>query len=214
MPSKQRQLRFIDVFAGCGGLSLGLSQAGLQGVFAVERDDCAFKTFETNFLNPSKGHHFRWPTWLPKRAISIDNLLRKYRPELASLEGRIDLLAGGPPCQGFSSAGRRQSDDPRNQLFRSYLKLVRIIKPKVVLIENVRGFTVDFEGENRSDNYSAKLVKALSNEYFVHDALLNLSAFGVPQNRVRYFVIAFQKGTVTGNHRHHPRQRCDPFQKR
>jgi DNA (cytosine-5)-methyltransferase 1 len=103
------------------------------------------------------------------------------------------------PCQGFSSAGRRRADDPRNQLFKSYLKLVEVLKPTAVLIENVRGFTIDFHSESCRDNYSAKLIEALSKDYVVSDALLNLSRFGVPQNRVRYFVLAFRKGTVSDN---------------
>lgn len=185
---------FVDVFAGCGGLSLGLSQAGMQGLFAVERDSGAFETFSANMLGEASRYEFDWPAWLPRQAIGIDELLDQYREQLVRLRGTIDLLAGGPPCQGFSSAGRRKADDPRNQLFRSYLELVELVEPKAVLIENVRGFTVDFEGGGKSDPYSAKLVAALSTKYDVHEALLNLSQFGVPQNRVRYFLIAFKKG--------------------
>jgi DNA (cytosine-5)-methyltransferase 1 len=71
---------------------------------------------------------------------------------------------------------------------------VKMVRPTAVLIENVRGFTVDFQGDSRTDNYSTKLVEALSEDYDVNDALLNLTQFGVPQNRVRYFVLAFRKG--------------------
>lgn len=198
MATKQRPLRFIDAFAGCGGLSLGLSQAGLQGVFAIEHNESAFETFQANFLHKDARQKFKWPAWLPKSAIGIDTLLKLYRPQLTKMRGEIDLLAGGPPCQGFSSAGRRRSDDPRNQLFKSYLRLVELLKPTAVLIENVRGFTIDFDGEGH-DNYSAKLVAALSKEYVVSDTLLNLARFGVPQNRTRYFVLAFRKGTISDN---------------
>lgn len=109
------------------------------------------------------------------------------RQSLVKLQGTVDLLVGGPPCQGFSSAGRRRHDDPRNKLFSSYLKLVKLLRPKVVLIENVRGFTSDFE---TGANYASKLRTALAVDYDVHDALLDLSAFGVPQRRTRYFVLA------------------------
>lgn len=193
MPKKKPSLRFIDAFAGCGGLSLGLSQAGMQGLFAVERNEQAFETFKANFLASGARHKFKWPSWLPKAAVGIDELLEHHKEQLASLRGTVDVLAGGPPCQGFSSAGRRQADDPRNQLFKSYLKLVDLVKPRAVLLENVRGFTADFQG-NVGSNYSAKLIEVLSEDYDVHDALLNLSSFGVPQNRVRYFVLAFRKG--------------------
>lgn len=194
MTKSPSTIRFIDAFAGCGGLSLGLSQAGLQGYFAIEHNPSAFETFEANFLSKEARHPFNWPSWLPKAPIGIDELLERHGAQLRALEGKIDILAGGPPCQGFSSAGRRRVDDPRNQLFTSYLKLVKVVRPTAVLIENVRGFTVDFQGDSRTDNYSAKLVEALSEDYDVNDALLNLTQFGVPQNRVRYFVLAFLKG--------------------
>jgi DNA (cytosine-5)-methyltransferase 1 len=148
---------FVDVFAGCGGLSLGLLQAGLQGLFAVEKDKFAFETLSANLLDKDARHKFAWPEWLPKKRISIETLLTKHAAPLKALAGSIDLLVGGPPCQGFSSAGRRQHDDPRNKLFRSYLEIVDILKPKAVLIENVRGFSVDFDSGSRIHNYAQKL---------------------------------------------------------
>lgn len=199
MLAKRRPLCFVDAFAGCGGLSLGLSEAGLQGLFAIEHNDCAFKTFEANFLTRKARHQFNWPNWLPKSAVGIEVLLKKHKRDLVAMQGQVDLLAGGPPCQGFSSAGRRRANDPRNQLFNSYLRLVELLKPSAVLIENVRGFTIDFQGDSHTDNYSAKLVTALSKDYVVSDTLLNLSRFGVPQNRVRYFLLAFRKGLNAGN---------------
>lgn len=194
IPKSAQPLTFIDAFAGCGGLSLGLSQAGLQGLFAIEQNADAFETFSANFLASKCRHPFSWPNWLPKTATGINDLLAQHEEELQRLVGTVDLLAGGPPCQGFSAAGRRQADDPRNQLFRAYLRLVELVKPRAVLIENVRGFTVDFRTEGKTDNYSMLLAKALDEEYVVHDALLNLSQFGVPQFRTRYFVLAFRKG--------------------
>jgi len=178
---------FVDAFAGCGGLSLGLLQAGWRGLFAIEHDDFAFATLKANLVDRHGAHKFAWPKWLPKEPIGIQTLLSKHGEALEGLQGTVDLLVGGPPCQGFSSAGRRRHDDPRNKLFSSYLKLVKLIKPKVVLIENVRGFTSDFE---TGANYASKLRAALAVDYDVHDALLDLSAFGVPQRRTRYFVLA------------------------
>ena len=139
-----KPLTFIDAFAGCGGLSLGLMQAGWTGRFAIERDKFAFATLKANLLAKDSPHKYVWPRWLPKEPIGIVDFLSKYREQLAAFAGTVDVLVGGPPCQGFSSAGRRKHDDPRNQLFASYLKLVDLIKPKAVLIENVRGFTLDF----------------------------------------------------------------------
>jgi DNA (cytosine-5)-methyltransferase 1 len=191
---KTRKPLFIDAFAGCGGLSLGLMQAGLEGRFAIEHDKFAFETLKSNLLAPRGKYKFRWPRWLPKRPIGIGALLSKHERELRKLRGQVDLLVGGPPCQGFSSAGRREHDDPRNRLFRDYLKLVDLIKPKAVLIENVRGFTMDFEPDAKITNYADKLRQLLSEKYDVYEELLNLSEFGVPQSRTRYFLIAVEPG--------------------
>ncbi len=197
--AEKRQIVFGDVFAGCGGLSLGLFQAGLDGLFAIEHDKFAFETLRANFLAATARHTFHWPKWLPQEPISIGALLRKHKPRLSSLKGSIDVLVGGPPCQGFSSAGRRKYDDPRNKLFASYVELVDILKPRAVLIENVRGFTVDFEKGSRIQNFAHRLRQMLSSTYDVHEELIDLSRFGVPQARTRYFLLALLPGLCTGN---------------
>lgn len=187
-----KPLRFIDAFAGCGGLSLGLMQAGLKGCFAIEHDRFAFATLSENLLSGRSPYSYEWPSWLPQEPLGIAELINDYQDQLKEISGSIDVLVGGPPCQGFSSAGRRQHDDPRNQLFASYLNLVEIIKPKAVLIENVRGFTLDFSVGDEIKNFSQLLKAELSDAYTVHEQLLNLSIFGVPQTRTRYFVLAFR----------------------
>lgn len=190
--STARPLTFIDAFAGCGGLSLGLMQAGWTGRFAIERDAFAFATLKANLLAKDSPHKYVWPRWLPREPIGIAELLSNYRSQLGEISGSVDVLVGGPPCQGFSSAGRRKHDDPRNQLFASYLNLVDILKPKAVLIENVRGFTLDFSDGDEIRNFSQALKARLSDAYTVHEQLLDLSSFGVPQARTRYFVLAFR----------------------
>ncbi len=192
-----KPLTFIDAFAGCGGLSLGLMQAGLTGKFAIEHDRFAFSTLKANLLSKSAPFKYSWPRWLPKQPLSIASLLEEYEPELAALSGSVDVMIGGPPCQGFSMAGRRQHDDPRNQLFRQYLRLVEIVKPKIVLIENVRGFTKDFAVGEGVTNYASALKAVLSDDYKVYERLLDLSQFGVPQARTRYFVIAVRSSIST-----------------
>jgi len=187
-----KPLTFIDAFAGCGGLSLGLMQAGWTGRFAIERDKFAFATLKANLLTKGSTHKYVWPRWLPKEPIGIVEILSNYRNQLENISGSVDVLVGGPPCQGFSSAGRRKHDDPRNQMFASYLNLVDIIKPKAVLIENVRGFTLDFNAGDEVKNFSHLLKARLSDAYTVHEQLLDLSIFGVPQARTRYFVLAFR----------------------
>lgn len=187
---------FVDIFAGCGGLSLGLMQAGWQGLFAIEKDANAFETLETNFLSPNSKHSFLWPDWLPKRALSVTTALKEYRSQLAALAGTVDMLVGGPPCQGFSNAGRRNPADPRNRLVKAYLRFVKILKPRIVLMENVRGITSDFadaEAVGGKTNYAAWLKSALAKEYVVHTQTLDTSKFGVPQRRQRFFVIATRK---------------------
>lgn len=196
---KRNRIAFVDAFAGCGGLSLGLMQAGLKGTFAIEHDEFAFETLRTNLMGKKARFKFAWPSWLPKEPISINAMLEEYEPQLKKLAGSVDLLVGGPPCQGFSSAGRRRHNDPRNKLFASYLEIVSLLKPKAVLIENVRGFTVDFEQKYRTDNYARKLRKALEKQYEVHEEMLDLTAFGVPQARTRYFLIAFAPGICEEN---------------
>jgi DNA (cytosine-5)-methyltransferase 1 len=209
--SSAKPLTFIDAFAGCGGLSLGLMQAGWTGRFAIERDHFAFATLKANLLAKQSPHKYVWPHWLPKEPIGIVELLSKYRKQLEEFADRVDVLVGGPPCQGFSAAGRRKHDDPRNQLFASYLSLVDIIKPKVVLIENVRGFTLDFSAGDEIKNFSQALKARLSDAYTVHEQLLDLSIFGVPQARTRYFVLAFRSEMNVPNPFTHLQSRLPSF---
>ena len=194
-----RSVHFVDTFAGCGGMSLGLMQAGLSGLFAIESDRFAFASLKENFLKKNVHYELSWPQWLPQEPIAIEILIKRYRRELERLEGMVDLLAGGPPCQGFSSAGRRKHDDPRNQLFAHYVQLVEVLKPKALLIENVRGFAINFQHKGAIHNYAGKLRNLLSSEYSVYEELLDLSQFGVPQLRTRYFLLAFKTGFCTEN---------------
>lgn len=187
---------FVDVFAGCGGLSLGLMEAGWQGLFAVEKDANAFRTLSANLVATKRDRRFAWPQWLPRKPYSIGTLLDSYGQELEKLHRKVDMLVGGPPCQGFSSAGRRDPNDPRNQLVTDYLRLVDIIEPKVVLIENVRGITADFDEARVSTgkiNYAKWIQKALSRKYSVFSKMIDLSEFGVPQRRHRFFFIAIRQ---------------------
>jgi len=145
VPPKKKT--FIDLCAGCGGLSLGLMEAGWRGLFAVEKNDLAFKTLSHNLIS-GNNFKFDWPGWLPKKPISIESLLSSHKGNLFSLRGQVSLLAGGPPCQGFSTVGKRVAHDPRNQVFRHYMKLVTILEPDAVLMENVRGILYRFKTDD------------------------------------------------------------------
>ena len=100
--AKKHKYTVIDLFAGCGGLSLGLYQAGWNGLFAIEKNDFAFATLKANLIDNKK--HFEWPKWLPQTPHDINEVLNNYDSELLALRGHVDLVAGGPPCQGFSMA--------------------------------------------------------------------------------------------------------------
>jgi len=174
-----------------------LTNAGWQGSFAIEKNANAFETLKTNLVL-GKRSKFNWPGWLPKDAISSSDLLKNYNAELTELKGKIPLLAGGPPCQGFSMAGRRSHSDPRNSLTEDYIKLVEELQPRILFIENVRGFTLPFRkngnGESKDIPYSTKVTERLEKiGYTVFSDLVDLSAYGVPQTRKRFIIIAIRK---------------------
>ena len=195
----RRYLKYIDLFAGCGGLSLGLYNTGIwKGVFAIEKSPDAFKTLKYNLIE--KRNHFDWPNWLPKTPHDINEILKNYKDELRSYRGKIDLVAGGPPCQGFSTAGRRKENDERNNLVKKYIKFIRLVQPKIIFFENVKGFTLQF-GENKTKGkiYSEYVINALKrngNDYVGYDVygqLVDFSEFGVPQKRARFILIGIRK---------------------
>ncbi|MDK9713738.1 MAG: DNA cytosine methyltransferase [Sulfuritalea sp.] len=194
-----KKFRFADVFAGCGGLSLGLATAGWRGVFAVEKSGDAFGTLKANLVE-GRRRKFDWPVWLPKEAITTTDLLDTHSENLEAMQGHIDLLAGGPPCQGFSLAGRRTHSDPRNSLTEDYISIVQKLKPRFLLIENVRGFTLPFKkhGDEMAKTipYSVRVIERLEIEldYKVFSDIVDLSDYGVPQNRKRFILIAIRNG--------------------
>ena len=190
---------FVDVFAGGGGLSLGLKRAGWKGLFAIEKDAFAFETLSENFPQDDGPLSHNWPQDIERKAWDIHALLSERHEALASLEGKVDLLAGGPPCQGFSHAGRRQPDDPRNRLFEAYLELVRILRPRLVLVENVRGFKSNFKKSDHRPvtNFAVALEKGLSANYDVTSAVIQSRDFGVPQARPRFFLVGALKDVAS-----------------
>jgi DNA (cytosine-5)-methyltransferase 1 len=207
---------FVDLFAGAGGLSLGLLQAGWNGLFAIEKSPMAFETLKFNLVD-QEVISLDWPDWLPKAAIDIHTLLQEYDGRLRDLEN-LPLLAGGPPCQGFSISGRRRRDDERNVLIDSYLAVVERVRPQLLLIENVRGFTAPFIKTEKGSNGShiqtpdrspaEELESRLREEHhykvFTKEAIM-AREFGVPQLRPRYILIAIREDLVAAGYT------IDPF---
>lgn len=193
-----KRLSYIDLFAGCGGLSLGLHLSGWKGLFAIEKNKDAFTTLEHNLIHKKK--HFDWPNWLPQTNHDINKVLKSYSKELKGLTNNVDLVVGGPPCQGFSTAGKRYEEDERNKLIDSYIKFIRTVQPKVIFFENVKGFTQKFDRNKVNGRVYSKYVKeALERKvkkcpgYKVDGQLVNFADYGVPQKRTRFILVGIRK---------------------
>jgi DNA (cytosine-5)-methyltransferase 1 len=188
-----KKLTYIDLFAGCGGLSLGLHQSGWKGVFAIEKSPDAFKTLEYNLINQKD--HFNWPQWLPQKPHEINEVLKEYKSQLEKLKGKVTMIAGGPPCQGFSMAGKRNEYDLRNDLINSYINFVKIVEPKIIFFENVKGFTMEFKkNKEKGVAYSSQVTQKLDDAgYYVKGQLVNFGDYGVPQKRTRFILIGIKK---------------------
>jgi DNA (cytosine-5)-methyltransferase 1 len=184
---------YIDIFAGCGGLSLGLHNAGWQGLFAIEKNADAFKTLEYNLIN--KTNHFSWPDWLPQSSHDINDILKHYKEQLLCLQQKVDLVVGGPPCQGFSMAGRRKENDRRNDLVKSYIKFIKTIQPKIIFFENVKGFTLEFKkNKDKGKEYASYVEQVLNRSgYHVKGELINFGEYGIPQKRTRFILVGVRK---------------------
>lgn len=186
MPSKN--ITYIDLFAGAGGLSLGLYNAGLTCLFAIEKNSDAFSTFKYNLIE--KKHHCLWPQWLPMEAHDICEFVTVYKKQILELRGTVDLVVGGPPCQGFSMAGKRDHQDVRNTMVNYYLQIIELIKPKYVVLENVHGFTLEFKEDENKKPYSLVVIEKLKAlGYHVKTEEIKMDEFGVPQRRVRFILV-------------------------
>lgn len=183
---------YIDIFAGCGGLSTGLLNAGWTGLFAIEKNADAFSTLKHNLID-NQGHYL-WPSWLPIQECDINELLKEHADDLRSLQGEVTLVAGGPPCQGFSMAGKRDKNDQRNKLVKSYIKFIKLVLPEAIIFENVHGFTVNFKEKKGTKQYSSYVERALKRlGYKTMHQIVNMSEYGIPQNRKRFILVAMKK---------------------
>lgn len=202
----------IDLFCGAGGFSEGILQAGFHIVFSSDRSPYVQKTYMNRHkqlgLIQGENTHFELTDI---RDLKSDNILEhinklkffKNKKEVIR-SGDIDAIFGGPPCQGFSVAGKRDKNDPRNMLFREYLRVIHDIRPKYVVMENVTGFlsmevNPDFEsfnGEFYEEHSLVQHVVKTELEGFGYNVLepkiLNASDYGVPQNRQRAIFLAYR----------------------
>ena len=166
--SKKTEINYIDLFAGAGGLSQGFKQAGFNKVMSVEIDNDASNTIRKNF---PESHHFEG-----KIEDLSDNEIEKI------VAGRtIHVVCGGPPCQGFSVAGLRNPHDPRNQLFKEFVRVVNVVKPWFVVLENVPGILTMQNG----DVYREIIRQFGLAGYKMSVRILEAATFGAPQLRTR-----------------------------
>jgi len=182
--SGRRQLTAVDLFAGAGGMSRGLTEAGFRVIAAAERDVQAFQTYRLN--HGGTGQLLQRDV----RELAPADLLGARRRR------RLDLVAGGPPCQGFSIKGERRADHPGNKMLMEFVRLIAELRPRAVLLENVPGLLTLAGGY-----YFDRLVTGLERirladggRYDVEFAILNAAEFGVPQLRRRLFVVAVEPG--------------------
>lgn len=178
MGRRRRKLTVLDLFSGCGGFSLGMEQAGLQLVGAIDFDRHAVETYNANFQD--------------HQALQRD--LTAYGPEDFAREtgqSQIDVIIGGPPCQGFSHVrqvdgsnhGSRLIEDPRRDLYKAYLRFVEYFQPKVFVMENVLGIRSSAGGHY----FQAIQQEAKELGYSVQPEILTATDFGVPQTRRRQY---------------------------
>ena len=174
----EKMYKMVDLFAGCGGLSLGLEQAGFTPWFVNEIVEQFANTYKVNHTL-SDEHYF----------IGDIAELNRHIEEYKEMLKNITLVCGGPPCQGFSMANRQRIlDDPRNGLYKQYLIFLSIVRPQFFIMENVKGMM------NKKDEIIQNFKEYLGEDYLYDYAVLKAQDFGVPQNRERFIMVGNRMG--------------------
>jgi len=171
----RNEINYIDLFSGAGGMSLGFDQVGFNNIFSIDIEPRFCETYKTNF---------------PKHNLIQKDISKLSNEEIKSLIGNknIDVIIGGPPCQGFSMAGnigRKFIDDSRNQLFREFARIVEIVQPSYFVMENVARLFTHNKGETKKE--IIELFKKMN--YNVDCKVVNTADFGIPQVRNRVLFI-------------------------
>jgi DNA (cytosine-5)-methyltransferase 1 len=172
MTTKQKNLNFIDLFSGCGGFSVGMELAGHKCLLGVDFDKDAINTFK---LNHKHAESF---------CGDIKLLSKSKLHEL--LKGKkVEMVIGGPPCQGFSTVGAGRVDDERNSLFKEFVRVVKLVNPKIVILENVTGLLA-----SKNKNTLELIFKSFENLGYKMDArVLSSDEYGVPEVRRRTIIM-------------------------
>ena len=166
------KLRFLDLFAGIGGFRLGLEQAGHECIGFCEIDKFARQVYKANFNTEGE--------------VEWHDITKVTDEQIGELRGKVDLITGGFPCQAFSVAGKRRGfNDTRGTLFFEIAHIARILKPRYLLLENVKGLL----NHARGDTFFTILNTLGELGYWVEWQILNSKDFGVPQNRERVFIV-------------------------
>ncbi|MGJ5673328.1 MAG: DNA cytosine methyltransferase [Nostochopsis sp.] len=166
----------VDLFAGAGGMTLGFEQAGFDVLASVEIDPIHCAT-----------HEFNFPFWSIFCKSLVDITGEEIRKNSSIGDREIDVVFGGPPCQGFSLIGKRFIDDPRNSLVFHFIRLVLDLQPKYFVFENVKGMTI-----GKHKEFISKIIREFEiSKYKInqHYQVLNAANYGVPQNRERLFLL-------------------------
>ena len=183
-----KKYTYMDLFAGAGGMSLGFDNAGFKNLLAVEFNKDFAETYKKNF---------------PRHNLIVDDIKNVTEQQIYDIikNEKVDVIIGGPPCQGFSIAGnigRNFIDDDRNRLFKEFVRFVKIIKPRVFVLENVAAMERHDKGKTIKEIVSS--FKEIG--YDIKYKVLNAVNFGVPQERRRIFIV----GTLGENNFEYPQE--------
>jgi DNA (cytosine-5)-methyltransferase 1 len=167
---RKKEIKVLDLFSGCGGLSFGLEKVGFRVIAGIDNWTDALKTFQKNHKDA--------------KALTVD----LGKPDLDAIKkeiGDVDVVVGGPPCQGFSISGNRDLNDPRNKLYKGFVQIVKRFNPKVFVLENVPNLVSIGEGKIKDE-----IIKDFEKlGYKVKYKILLASDYGVPQNRRRVIFV-------------------------